>query len=139
MSVKTRGISQYVFLGAYVVPYAFLAMYADRLWAYGLSLGWMGLLGWLSGKRDLKLALAGNFLSGLISCLCAWTLWRGDTGHFKPFSVTGWVLVLSAVSLMIQYLFWYPRTKKESWQTLLAALHKNKNRHGKNCRACFLY
>ena len=125
--MKKRKIAAPLLLACYALPYAFAALYGDREWdtvlLYGMLFGCTGILGCICGRMGrIKLGLAGNLLSAAVSGLCAWSLWQGENGYFKPFGAVGWVGFLSVVSLMIQYLLWYRRTQKEPWQSLLAAV-----------------
>ena len=125
--MKQKKITVGIILTGYAVPWAFLALYGDwkwgAAWLYAGAAAFMLALGWLCGKiGPIRLGVAGNLLSAVISCLCAWGLWQNRMGYFKPFSAAGWAAVLSLVLLMMQYLLWYPKTRKEPWQSLLAAV-----------------
>ena len=117
----------FVLTAVHSLPWAFFALLADWQrhisWGYGALFAIVGILGWLWGKWGSgKHQLMGNLVSAALSCLLAWTFWREENAWFKPFGAVGWVMVLSLGTWMVQYLLRYSRSKKEPWQSLLAAV-----------------
>lgn len=103
----------FVILIAYCVPYVFLGMYGDKtyhaLWPYGLMVVVMAGLGWYCGKsKRISIALLGNLLSLLISCLLT-QLFVGDDWNyfFKAFPATIRTVQFSGIMLAVQAIPWW--------------------------------
>lgn len=98
---------------AYSFPYVFLGMYADAkyhsLWLYGLMVVAMVGLGWYCGKsKRIPIALLGNLLSLLISCLLTNMFFGEDWGYFfKAFPVTIRTVQFSGIMLAVQAIPWW--------------------------------
>ena len=102
----------------YCVPYAFLALYGDAVfgsvWGYVLLLGAAVVYSRLVRETSGRLFWWGNALSAVVSILCTWLVCGSRMNYyFKPFGAAGWVMVLSAVSLVIQWL-----VRKKEWLVL---------------------
>lgn len=98
---------------AYCVPYVFLGMYADKayhtLWLYGLMVAAMAGLGWYCGKtKRIPVALLGNLLSLLISCLLTQAFVGDDWNYFfKAFPATIRTVQFSGIMLAVQAAPWW--------------------------------
>ena len=109
---KRRMISILVLI-AYCIPYVFLGMYGDAMhhsmWLYGLMAVAMVGLGWYCGKsKRMLVALLGNLLSLLISCLLTKAFFGEDWGYFfKAFPVTIRTVQFSGIMLAVQAVPWW--------------------------------
>ena len=110
--MSRRKMISFVILIAYCVPYVFLGMYGDKtyhaLWPYGLMVVVMAGLGWYCGKsKRISIALLGNLLSLLISCLLT-QLFVGDDWNyfFKAFPATIRTVQFSGIMLAVQAIPW---------------------------------
>lgn len=100
-------------------PYVFWGMYADAAYrsmaGYLPLLGWAALLVWLTVRtRDIPVLLAGNLVSFLSSywftAHCQLEKW---SWYFKPFTVLGFLKVVSVALLLAQgILLWLFLVKK---------------------------
>jgi len=94
----------------YCILWVFLTLYADYTWGiawqYGLVLAILAVgAGILS--EDGKLLMLGNLLSLGISLVMVRLFGFDEMNHyFKPFTAYGWVMVLTAVSAVMQMLVW---------------------------------
>lgn len=125
--MKKRNILSLSLLAVYCVPWAFLAMYGDKelgtMLPFVLLFCVAAVLGWFSRRiRLIQIAAAGNLLSCLTSCLFAGHLWAGDSHYFKPFHAIGFVLVLSALGLMVQFLIWNVKKDRSPAMSLLVGV-----------------
>lgn len=98
---------------AYCVPYVFLGMYGDitffAMWPYGLMALAMAGLGWYCGKtKRIPVALLGNLLSLLTSCLLTQAFAGDDWNHFfKAFPATIRTVQFSGILLAVQAIPWW--------------------------------
>lgn len=109
--MKNRKTLAAVMLAVHCIPWAFLAMFGDSerntMLVYVASFLILAGLGWCCRKLNcISWTLYGNLVSCLIYCLLSNQLWSAEANYFKPFGVTGFVLVLSAIMLMMQFLIW---------------------------------
>lgn len=111
--MKKRNTVSVLILLAYCVPYVFLGMYGDAmyhsLWLYGLMVAAMTGLGWYCGKtRRIPVALLGNLLSLLLSCLLTQVIFGDDWNHFfKAFPATIRTVQFSGIVLAVQAVPWW--------------------------------
>ena len=109
---KRRTVSILI-LAAYSVPYVFLGMYADKIYdtscLYVLMVVAMAGLGWYCGKtKRIPIALLGNLLSLLISCLLTQTFAGDDWNYyFKAFPATIRTVWFSGILLAVQAVPWW--------------------------------
>lgn len=111
--MSRRKMISLLILIAYSVPYVFLGMYGDRiyhsLWLYGLMAAAMSGLGWYCGKtKRIPVALLGNLLSLLISCLLTQAFAGDDWNYFfKAFPATIRTVQFSGIMLVVQVVPWW--------------------------------
>lgn len=111
--MSRRKMISLLILVAYCVPYVFLGMYADKtyhaLWPYGLMALAMAGLGWYCVKtKRVPIALLGNLLSFLISCLLTQAFDGDDWNYFfKAFPATIRTVQFSGIMLAIQAVPWW--------------------------------
>ena len=108
-----RRTASCLILAAYCIPFAFLGMYGDyafsSLWPYVLAAGAMAGLGWYCGKtKRIPLALLGNLLSLVISCLLTQCFATEHWNYyFKAFPVVIRTVWISGILLAIQAVPWW--------------------------------
>ena len=116
--MKKRTIDILILL-AYAVPWVFLGMYGDYsfsgMWPYALSLGVMLGLGWYCGKtKRIPLAMLGNLLSLLTSCLCTCCFATEQWNYFfKAFPTMIRTVQFSALYFVPQLIPWWLRKVTE--------------------------
>lgn len=79
------------------------------MWLYGLMAAAMLGLGWYCGKsKRILIALLGNFLSLLISCLLTQACFGDDWNYFfKAFPTTIRTVQFSGIMLVVQAVPWW--------------------------------
>ena len=111
--MNRRKMGSFMILIAYCIPYVFLGMYGDAMyhsmWLYGLMIVAMFGLGWYCGKsKRIPIALLGNLLSLLISCLLTEVLFGDDWNYFfKAFPATIRTVQFSGIMLAVQAIPWW--------------------------------
>ena len=111
--MRKRRLISILVLIAYCIPYVFLGMYADAMyhsiWLYGLMVLALVGLGWYCGKsKRIPIALLGNLLSLLISCLLTNVFFGEDWGYFfKAFPVTIRTVQFSGIMFVVQAIPWW--------------------------------
>ncbi|MBQ3192362.1 MAG: hypothetical protein IJB59_02200 [Oscillospiraceae bacterium] len=111
----------------YMLPCAFAAMYLDA--AYGVAAGYpvmlvyMMILGYLCRRGNcIRFGVLGNALSLVVSLALLGFFQKDWQIVFKPFSIWGMAVMLSAVWFMIQYLIWYWNRERNTVQNFFVAL-----------------
>ena len=94
----------------YCIPWIFLTLYGDEAygiaWQYGVVLAILA-VGAGVLKDNGRLLLFGNLLSFCVSMLLVGLAGYDEMNYyFKPFTAYGWVMVLTAVSAVMQMLVW---------------------------------
>ena len=94
----------------YCIPWVFLMLYADYSWSiawqYGLILAILAVGAGIQKDSGRTLVL-GNLLTLGVSLVMVRLFDFDELNHyFKPFTAYGWVMVLTAVSAMMQMLVW---------------------------------
>ena len=111
--MSKRKMGSLLILIAYCIPYVFLGMYGDRtchtLWLYGLMIIAMAGMGWYCGKtKRIPIALLGNLLSLLTSCLLTQYFTGDDWNHFfKAFPAVIRTVQFSGIMLAVQAIPWW--------------------------------
>ena len=100
----------------YCIPWIFLALYGDHTWGiawqYGLTLAILAVGAGIL-KDNGRVLVLGNLLTLGVSLVMVRIFGFGELNHyFKPFTAYGWVMVLTAVSAVMQMLVW--RKQRES-------------------------
>lgn len=119
--MRTLLFKTLIFLGT-VLPYPFLAMYADaRLGSIALYLLMfliLGSLSWLSHVlRCRYISVAASLTSGFLSWLWANAVLQNSWGwYFKPFRVDSLSILISVLGLGWQMMIWWCLSRKQNRQ-----------------------
>ena len=94
----------------YCIPWIFLTLYGDEAygiaWQYGAVLAILAVGAGILREQG-KMLLLGNLISFCVSVLMVRFLGYDEMNdYFKPFTAYGWVMVLTAVSGVMQMLVW---------------------------------
>ena len=94
----------------YCIPWIFLTLYGDYTWGiawqYGLILAILAVGAGILKDSGRTLVL-GNLLTLGVSLVMVQLSGFDELNHyFKPFTAYGWVMVLTAVSAVMQMLVW---------------------------------